>query len=363
MFFVTSQHETTLYNTISCITNFVIDIFNFLFMEHVTTSITNEDISNGINDEYSILYSRDGKRLLKCKNNNISNYKVKDGTEIICDGAFDECVSLLSIIIPDSVTFIGNNVFSYCVNLKSINISDKVNYIGNGAFEYCVGLEKIKLPSSLKSISDGLFLHCRFLKNVEIPNSVSSIGKKAFACCYNLGEIKIPEGVTSIGDYVFSWCSSLYSVSISKTVTRIGKGIFGKCSSLKKIIIDSQNEYYDSRGNCNAIIECNENVLIAGCATTVIPTSVLCIDRKAFYRCDFITQISIPENIISIRGEAFYQCSNLKSINVPKNLKYLASNAFDGSGPFKLKIYSECYTNFQDLFDSLSKGGYEIEII
>ena len=57
-------------------------------MEHVTTSITNEDIFNGINDEYDILYSRDGKRLLKCQNNYISSYKVKDGAEIICDGAF-----------------------------------------------------------------------------------------------------------------------------------------------------------------------------------------------------------------------------------------------------------------------------------
>ena len=94
----------------------------------------------------------------------------------------------------------------------------------------------------------------------------------------------------------------------------MGKGIFVNCINLKKIIVDSQNEYYDSRGNCNAIIECKTNTLIAGCSSTNIPISVFCIGSKSFYRCRFTSPITIPENVLSIRQEAFYECSNLQKV-------------------------------------------------
>ena len=74
------------------------------------TKVTKEDIANGVKDEYGVLYSPDGKRLLK-GNKDIKSYTITEGTELICDQAFYRCKSLKSIVIPESVTKIGDRTY------------------------------------------------------------------------------------------------------------------------------------------------------------------------------------------------------------------------------------------------------------
>ena len=101
--------------------------------EKIDTSCTAEDIANGIVDEFGVIYSKDGKRLLKCENRTITHYKIKPGTQIICDVAFWLC-SITSVTIPDSVTSIGNYAFSGCYSLKSVTIPKSIKTIGKDAF-------------------------------------------------------------------------------------------------------------------------------------------------------------------------------------------------------------------------------------
>ena len=131
------------------------------------------------------------------------------------------------------------------------------------------------------------------------------------------GAVVIPESVTydgktysvtSIGNYAFFRCTGVTSVTIPNSVTSIGDYAFRYCSGLTSIVVESGNIVYDSRNNCNAIIETASNTLIVGCKNTIIPNSVTSIDDAAFLGCSGLTSVTIPNSVTSIGNSAFYCC-------------------------------------------------------
>jgi len=113
-------------------------------------------------------------------------------------------------------------------------------------------------------------------------------------------------------------------------VTSIGGGVFSDCSRIVSINVESGNTKYDSRNDCNAIIETSTNTLIAGCQNTTIPNSVTSIGSRAFYECNSLTSIIIPNSVTSIGGSAFYDCSYLTSVTIGNNVTSIGNNAFYG---------------------------------
>ena len=284
--------------------------------------------------------------------------------------AFYDCYGLTSIEIPNSVTSIGTYAFYYCWDLTSLEIPDSVTSIGSFAFGDCRGLTSLELPNSVTSIGahpfpSGLasiivengnpaydsrndcnaiintstnelisgcvntvipnsvtsigfyaFSRCSGLTSIDIPNSVTSIGSNAFAGCSGLTSIEIPNSVTSIGSFAFRDCSGLTSIDIPNSVTSIDTNPLGYCSVLSSIIVEDGNPTYDSRNDCNAIINTSTNILISGCVNTIIPNSVTSIGSHAFAGCSGLTSIEIPNSVTSIGSYAFSGCSGLTSIKV-----------------------------------------------
>ena len=178
------------------------------------------------------------------------------------------------------------------------------------------------------SIGQQAFYYCNGLTSVIIPDSVTTIGDSVFNFCSGLTSVTLGNSVTTIGGGVFYGCSGLANIEIPNSVTTIGDSLFYGCTGLTSIVVDSGNTTYDSRNNCNAIIETATNTLIAGCKNTVIPNSVTSIDYSAFRSCSGLTSVTIPDSVTSIGQYAFESCAGLTSVTIPNSVTTIGNNAF-----------------------------------
>ena len=226
---------------------------------------------------------------------------------------FSMCLKLKSVTIGTGLTAIEDGTFYNCTDLAIVNIGKNVSRIGNSAFYYC-DLKTIEIPEGVTTIGDGAFAECYKLTSVTIPNSVITIGSSAFSYCYKLSSVTIPNSVTTIGASAFSWCETLTSIEIPSSVTSIGSTLFEGCKVLATITVAPENSYYDSREDCNAIIETATNTLIATCNNSVIPCNVTSIGMFAFTGCTKLTSVTIPQSVTSIGVFAFLYCEGLTSI-------------------------------------------------
>ena len=195
------------------------------------------------------------------------------------------------------------------------------------AFRDCEELSSVLIPDSVQEIRDSAFSSCLGLKSIVIPNSVTKIGSDVFSNCKNLTSVVLSNSLTEIGYDAFFGCSNLSSVVVPASVTKIIGNPFERCSALTNISVDENNKVYDSRENCNAIIETASNKLIGGCSATVIPDTVTEIGANAFQGSS-LTSIIVPSSVTKVEDFAFADCKELTDVFLPKSVKSLGQLAF-----------------------------------
>ncbi len=230
--------------------------------------------------------------------------------------------NIVSVVIEEGVTSIGNQALSFCDNLMSVTIPSTVTKIGGATLGVNKNLTSIKINANnkvydsrencnaiIKTADNELVKGCN---STVIPKSITKISDCAFQGCKSLVSISIPEGITRIGEHAFAACVALTAIHIPSSVTEIGVGafilgsVFGDgFNSAVSITVDENNPIYDSRNDCNAIIETATNTLLYGCNTTVIPFTVEKIANGAFGGCNTLKNISIPYSVKLIDSYAF----------------------------------------------------------
>ena len=305
--------------------------------------------------------------------------------------AFGRCGDSIIWTLDDSgnLTLSGSGEmwnYSYDVlpfknyGIKKVTIGCGIASIGNAAFSGCTGLEKITSLAEIppvcgREVFDGVNkTNCELIvpegsvaayKQARGWKEFSNIrGVVAFGHCgdsitwtlyesgnltlsgsgemwnysyyvpffkdYVIKTVTIGDGITSIGDAVFEGCSGLTELTLPNSVTSIGSGAFEGCTGLEKITVGSENSRYDSRDNCNSIIETETNTLIVGCKNSIIPNSVTSIGYSAFRGCSGLTELTLPSSVTSIGNFAFAYCSGLTELTLPSSVTSIGNSAFCG---------------------------------
>ncbi len=210
-------------------------------------------------------------------------------------------------------------------------------------------VESIVIKEGVTSIGMFAFWNCYHVQEISLPNSLKLIGASAFFGCTGLESVTFGSGIAAIGEYAFDGCTGLTSMEIPETVTTIGAGILANCSNIESITVASGNKNYDSRFDCNAIIEKANSKLMQGCKNTVIPNNVSRIWIGAFWGHTGLTAIEIPSTFMEVIEEsAFRDCSGLTSIAIPKGVTAIKASTFRGCSNLKTVILRGEITEIND---------------
>jgi len=245
-------------------------------------------------------------------------YRVNDDqASVTVIGHVDGYNATGDLIIPESVSYEGHNY--------------TVTTIGKSAFLYCFYLTNLSIPNTVTTIEASAFAYCQgFAGDLVIPNSVTTVGYGAFQICPGFdGDLIIGSSVTEIGDYAFNSCDGMTgTLYIPSGVQSIGGNSFGYCA-FSGIVVDPENNVYDSRNDCNAIIETSTNELVTGCKNSTIPNSVTSIGYCAFRGIAGLTSIEIPNSVTYIGENAFAFCYDLTGdLTIPNSVDTIDAGAF-----------------------------------
>lgn len=360
------------------------------------TSLTQVTIPDGVTEINETVFANDS---------NLTSVTIGSKVAILGSGVFSNCPKLKNVTFNslDNLKSLGSSAFNGCKSLVSIVLPNSLTTLDVGTFYNCTSLESITLPNSLTKINTNFynneeaFGNCVSLKTVELPATLQSIG--GFYNCTSLTDITFPDGLVSI--YGFRNCTALKALSIPASVTLIYGNTFDGCTGVETATVDSDNKKYDSRDNCNCIIEtatngvifacknsvipnsvnsifsfggnqeltvhipssvsyiangafrycggivvedgnatydsrdnCNavietaKNTIISGCVNTTIPSSVTSIGASAFYKVPNLKTISIPNSVTSIDNSAFASCADLVDIKLPDSLVSIGDYSF-----------------------------------
>ena len=261
------------------------------------------------------LYTKDGRTFVLCPRGRLGRVTVASGTQYIADNAFNGCIGVTAISLPDTVVSIGasacaccwsryvGNSYVYMTSLRSVNIPSSVRYVGNSVFSNCRELDiDVVIPEGVQRIGESAFADCSKIRSLSLPRSLVEIGSQAFSNCKNIGSVRFYENLRVIGRLAFSGCTSLSSGMGGANVHFCGYNAFEKTAMLPDALPDFVRGIGDSQYYNNASL-----------TSVRIPGRIKVIGYYAFGSCENLTTIVIEEGVEDIRAMAFYNigCTDL----------------------------------------------------
>lgn len=246
--------------------------------------------------------------------------------DLIDEDWYDLREDVEKVVVLDGTTAVSDLAFNFCINLKSIELPDTLETIGYAAFRHCVSIKEIKIPDSVTSIGANAFEECSSLEKITLGYNLQYLGKdphnpgSVFKGCVSLASVEIPENVYYIGDFTFKNCIKLQSIYIPENVYTIGRNPFLGCDNLRKITVAPENPYYYS-DEYGALFDKLQTQLIAvpvNCDKTnyVFPDSLLDISNWALDGCINVKRVTLPDGFTGRLEYTFDDCPNLESIKV-----------------------------------------------
>ncbi|MBR3149278.1 MAG: leucine-rich repeat protein [Eubacterium sp.] len=391
----------------AALTNLSYPCYGCLDMTEITVDASNPNYTS----IDGVLFSKDKSTLIQYPLGKAKSYKVPDETTTIKESAFkgsydydrspilvnvdlnnvstiesdafDTCKSLERISATTALTSVDESAFYGCSNLKYVNYSGTKEQWGN------IENESSKLKNATIFCSDGIINDKGVYFENDFSYSLNSDRTGAYVKAYTgesatlvipetlggvpvigikresfkdntaITSVEFPDSLVSIEDWSFEGCTNLTSIKIGAGLTDFDLWVFQNSNAISAITVSENNPVYDSRENCNAIIETETNTLIYGCGTTTIPESVTRIQYNAFRNCSVLTDITISGDVQEIDESAFRDCVNLDTISVDS-----ANTKYDSRGNCNAVIETETNklivgTNTTVIPDSVTEIGDE----
>jgi len=236
--------------------------------------------------------------------------------------------TFIETLTCDNDAEIEPSAFNGCYNIKQVTLGEKITVVGDYAFQDCSSLQSLVIPNSVKELGKNAFSGCISLNNATIGNQIKNINEYAFSDCKALPQISIPKSVTNIGNYVFKGCSGLKELIIEDRDDELMLGSNGSSPMFSDCPLDyvyiggnisynTQNNYGYSPFYRNASLR-----------TVVITDKETEISENEFYGCTNLKIFKIGDGVEKFGDWAFSGCSSLESLSFGTKLKTIGQEAF-----------------------------------
>ncbi|MBR6550074.1 MAG: leucine-rich repeat domain-containing protein [Paludibacteraceae bacterium] len=286
--------------------------------------------NNPKNWENGVLYVNNN--LIAVDHTLSGSYTIKEGTRIIADAAFSDCLNLDEVILPDGIITIGKDAFKGCQYISEIKIPHSTSHIGSSAFAGCTALSEVFLPDSLKTIQKCTFENCGSLEKISIPALVEEIKEDAFRQCSSLRCIELPDNLRRIGDCAFASCKSLKSIDLPEGIWFVGKDVFYNSGIYNAPSNWSGNVLYVDHCLVDAKYSFEKYTITVKQGTKIIADYAFDNDLG------YLTSIYLPDGLHIIGEYAFSGVRKLRSVRLPSDLWYIGKDAFSGTSLSSINI-------------------------
>lgn len=193
------------------------------------------------------------------------------------ESAFDGCLALQEIILPNNLETIGSKAFRNCYGLYKVELPQGLSRIENYAFTGCRTLGEVSLPSKVSYIGNNPFRYNKLDRfemdannaNYTVVNHalLTKDGKKLVSMpvkCF--GEYAVTDGVETIGVQAFLKSCMMTSVILPASLKKIQTMAFVECYSLQDVYCHAlQAPTIDSDSFDKGISACTLHIPV-GCA-------------------------------------------------------------------------------------------------